>query len=95
MGGFFAPLSLNGGNKFLEVFSQLGGSAERLGEVQRRVGRDPALSLDQLVQPRACPAEFPCKFGLRDSVGFEKLFEKNFAWMKWVFLGRILYRAGL
>ena len=66
----------------LQIHPQLGGSAERFGQVQRRVRRDAALALDQFVQPCTRPAEFPGKLRLRNAGRLQEFFEQYFAGMK-------------
>lgn len=61
----------------LKVHPELGGGAERLGEVERGIRGNPALVLDQLVQTRARPAELLGKLGLRDFAGLEEFLKQN------------------
>ena len=66
----------------LQIHPQLGGGAERFGQVQRRVRRDAALAFDQFVQPCTRPAEFPGKLRLRNAGRLQEFFEQYFAGMK-------------
>src|SRR5207244_2712822 len=68
----------------LQVHPELSGCSQRLGQIQSRISRHVPFALDQLIQTSSGPVEFLGKGCLCHARRLQKLFEKNFPWMKGV-----------
>src|SRR5437899_8269179 len=68
----------------LQVHPELSGCSQRLGQIQSRISRHVPFALDQLIQTSSGPAEFLGKGRLCHARRLQKLFVKNFPWMKGV-----------
>src|SRR5947209_448250 len=68
----------------LQVHPELSGCSQRLGQIQSRISRHVPFALDQLIQTSSGPVEFPGKGRLCRARRLQKLFVKNFPWMKGV-----------
>jgi len=68
----------------LQVHPELSGCSQRLGQIQGRISRHVPFAFDELIQTSSGPAEFLGKGRLCHTRWLQKLFVKNFSWMKGV-----------